>query len=111
MIRKYSGKASLPFRFLTPFSIRSSRRPTASGSLAWRWLYSEKTVREAERPRLLSGEEESEALIRVAFDSLGQKQRVFEPYRLSLSSMVAQLSPGIFFFISKHVLPKQNEKD
>jgi hypothetical protein len=28
-------------------------------------------------------------LIRVAFDSLGQKQRVFEPYCLSLSSMVA----------------------
>jgi len=27
--------------------------------------------------------EESEALIRVAFDSPGQKQRVFEPYRLS----------------------------
>jgi hypothetical protein len=37
----------------------------------------------------LSGGEESEALIRVAFDTLGQKQRVLEPYSLSLSSMVA----------------------
>jgi len=46
-------------------------------------------VREAERAWFLSGGEESEALIRVAFDSLGQKQRVFEPYSLSLSSMVA----------------------
>jgi len=50
------------------------------------WL---KTVRKAERARLLSEGEESEALIRVAFDSLGQKQRVLEPYSLSLSSMVA----------------------
>ncbi len=31
----------------------------------------------------------SEALIRVAFDTLGQKQRVLEPYSLSLSSIVA----------------------
>jgi len=46
-------------------------------------------VREAERARFLSEGEESEALIRVAFDSLGQKQRVLEPYSLSLSSMVA----------------------
>jgi len=46
-------------------------------------------VRKAERARFLSEGEESEALIRVAFDSLGQKQRVFEPYSLSLSSMVA----------------------
>ncbi len=46
-------------------------------------------MRKAERAWLLSKGEESEALIRVAFDSLGQKQRVFEPYRLSLSSMVA----------------------
>jgi hypothetical protein len=68
-------------------------------------------VRKAERARFLSEGEESEALIRVAFDMLGQKQRVLEPYRLSLSSMVAQPSPGIFFFISKHVLPTQNEKD
>jgi len=46
-------------------------------------------VRKAERAWLLSGGEKSEALIRVALDSLGQKQRVFEPYSLSLSSMVA----------------------
>jgi hypothetical protein len=46
-------------------------------SLAWRRLYGEKTVREAERAWFLSEGEESEALIRVAFDSLGQKQRVF----------------------------------
>jgi len=46
-------------------------------------------VRKAERAWFLSGGEESEALIRVAFDSLGQKQRVFEPCSLSLSSMVA----------------------
>jgi len=52
---------------------------------ARRWLYGEKTVRKAERAWFLSEGEESEALIRVAFDSLGQKQRVFEPYSLSLS--------------------------
>jgi hypothetical protein len=46
-------------------------------------------VRKAERAWFLSGGEESEALIRVAFDTLGQKQRVLEPYCLSLSSMVA----------------------
>jgi len=46
-------------------------------------------VRKAERAWFLSEGEESEALIRVAFDSLGQKQRVFKPYSLSLSSMVA----------------------
>jgi len=46
-------------------------------------------VRKAERAWLLSEGEESEALIRVAFDTLGQKQRVLEPYSLSLSSMVA----------------------
>jgi len=46
---------------------------------ARRWLYGEKTVRKAERAWFLSEGEESEALIRVAFDSLGQKQRVFEP--------------------------------
>jgi hypothetical protein len=33
--------------------------------------------------------EKSEVLIRVAFDSLGQKQHVLKPYNLSLSSMVA----------------------
>ncbi len=47
-------------------------------------------MRKAERARFLSGGEESEALIRVAFDTLGQKQRVLEPYGLSLSSMVAE---------------------
>jgi hypothetical protein len=46
-------------------------------------------VRKAERARFLCEVEESEALIRVAFDSLGQKQRVFELYCLSPSSMVA----------------------
>jgi len=49
----------------------------------------EKSVWKAERAWLLSEGEESEALIRVAFDTLGQKQRVLEPYCLSLSSMVA----------------------
>jgi hypothetical protein len=51
--------------------------------MAWRRLYGEKTVRKAERAWFLSEGEESEALIRVAFDSLGQKQRVFEPCSLS----------------------------
>jgi len=46
-------------------------------------------VRKAERAWFLSEGEESEALIRVAFDTLGQKQRVLEPYSRSLSSMVA----------------------
>jgi hypothetical protein len=46
-------------------------------------------VRKAERAWLLSEGEESEALIRVAFDTLGQKQLVFDPYSLKLSSMVA----------------------
>ena len=68
---------------------------------AWRKLYGEKTVRKAERAWLLSEREESEALIRVAFDSLGQKQRVLEPYSLSLSSMVASAIPGYFFVPTK----------
>ena len=46
-------------------------------ALTWRRLYGEKTVRKAERARFLSEGEESEALNRVVFDSLGQKQRVF----------------------------------
>jgi hypothetical protein len=55
-------------------------------------------VREVERARLLSEGEESEALIRVAFDSLGQKQRVFDPYCMSLSSMVAvAISQNLLF--------------
>jgi len=53
-------------------------------------------VRKAERARFLSEGEESEALIRVAFDSLGQKQRVFDPYSLSLSSMVAAAIPQTY---------------
>jgi len=53
-------------------------------------------VRKAERAWFLSGGEESEALIQVAFDTLGQKQRVLEPYSLSLSSMVATLIPEYF---------------
>jgi len=54
-------------------------------------------VRKAERARLLSAGEESEALIRVAFDTLGQKQRVLEPYSRSLSSMVAAaISQNLF---------------
>jgi hypothetical protein len=53
-------------------------------------------VREAERAWFLSEGEESEALIRVAFDSLGQKQRVFEPYSLSLLQWSLQLFPKTF---------------
>jgi hypothetical protein len=56
-------------------------------------------VRKAERAWFLSGGEESEALIQVAFDTLGQKQRVFEPYSLSLSSMVATLIPEYFLLM------------
>jgi len=52
-------------------------------------LYGGKTVRKAEQARFFSEGEESESLNRVAFDSLGQKQRVLEPYSLSLPSMVA----------------------
>jgi len=60
-------------------------------------------VRKAERAWFLSGGEESEALIRVPFDSLGQKQRVFEPYSLSLSSMVAAtISQNLYPAISYH---------
>ncbi|NIM59392.1 MAG: hypothetical protein GTO16_10680 [Candidatus Aminicenantes bacterium] len=53
-------------------------------------------MRKAERAWFLSEGEESEALIRVAFDSLGQKQHVFEPYCLSLSSMVAAAISKIY---------------
>jgi hypothetical protein len=68
-----------------------------SDSLAWRRLYGEKTVRKAERAWFLSEGEESEALIRVAFDTLGQKQCVLEPYSRSLSSMVAAaISQNLF---------------
>jgi hypothetical protein len=89
IIWKVLGNSLAPFRFLTPFSIRPF--------LVWRRLYGEKTVREAERAWFLSAGEESEALIRVDFDSLGQKQRVFEPYSLSLSSIVAAaISQNLF---------------
>jgi hypothetical protein len=78
-------------------------------SVAWRWLYGEKTVRKAERAWFLSEGEESEALRKngarphflllcpqvenvllltkwgLAPFFLGQKQRVLEPYSLSLS--------------------------
>jgi hypothetical protein len=47
--------------------------------------------------------EESEALIRVAFDSLGQKQRVLEPYSLSDSSMVAST-------ISQNLYPEHSNR-
>jgi len=60
-------------------------------------------VRKAERAWFLSGGEESEALIRVAFDSLGQKQRVLESYSLSLSSMVAAA-------ISQNLCPKHRNQ-
>jgi len=49
-------------------------------------------VRKAERAWFLSEGEESEALIRVAFGSLGQKQRVLEPYSLSLTVIIDLLS-------------------
>ena len=75
------------------FVLKHLDRPTSSASHTWQSLYGEKTVRKAERARFLSEGEENEALIRVAFDSLGQKQRVFEPYSLSLSSNVASSIP------------------
>jgi hypothetical protein len=80
LLRRYAPRNAL---------LRHTRRSTAWTPLARRRLYGEKTVRKAERAWFLSEGEESEALIRVAFDTLGQKQRVLEPYSLSLSSMVA----------------------
>ncbi len=68
-----------------------------------RAVYGEKTVRKAERAWFLSAGKESEALIRVAFDTLGQKQRVFEPDSLSLSSMVATLIPEYFLLMSRNM--------
>jgi len=67
--------------------------------LAWRSLCGGKTVRKDERARFLPEGEESEALNRVAFESLGQKQRVLEPYSLSLPSMVASSIPEYFLMI------------
>jgi hypothetical protein len=49
-------------------------------------------VRKAERAWFLSEGEENEALIRVAFGSLGQKQRVLEPYSLSLTVFIDVMS-------------------
>jgi len=79
-------------------------------SLAWRRLYGEKTVRKAERARFVSEGEESEALIRVAFDSLGQKQRVFEPYCLSLSLMVASSIPKYSYVMNDCFLINTEQK-
>jgi len=58
-------------------------------------------VRKVERAWFLSEGEESEALIRVAFGSLGQKQRVLEPYSLSLPSMIASSIPKYFLMMYK----------
>ncbi len=88
-----NGSKHLFFRLFLCLVLKHLDRPTNSGVLTWRRLYGEKTVRKAERARFLSEGEESEALIRVAFDSLGQKQRVLEPYSLSLSSKVASSIP------------------
>jgi len=44
----------------------------------------------AEQARFLSKGEESEALIRVAFGSLGQKLCVLEPYSLSFYSYLKE---------------------
>ena len=117
------GIGFAPKRFLTPFKFRSSqrlrnspinglrhtRRPTRSGSLAWRRLYGEKTVRKAERARFLSGGEESEALIKVAFDTLGQKLSVFEPYCLSLSFKVASSIPKYPYIMTDCFLITEKE--
>jgi hypothetical protein len=92
------------------------KRGQATFFRGWRRLYGEKTVRKAERAWLLSEEEESEAWIRVAFDSLGQKQRVFEPYRLSLSFKVASSIPKYswimtdYFLIMKTMCLRQDGK-
>jgi len=75
--------------------LKHPRRPTGLAALAWRRLYGEKTVRKAERAWFLSEGEESEALIRVAFDSLGQKQRVWELYSLSPSSVQLRHYPAL----------------
>jgi len=82
-------------------ALKHPRRPTQSGALAWRRLYGEETVRKAERAWFLSEGEGSEALNRVAFFSLGQKKRVLELYRLSLSSMVASSIPEYFLMMYK----------
>ena len=82
-------------------ALKHPRRPTQSGALAWRRLYGEETVRKAERAWFLSEGEGSEALNRVAFFSLGQKKRVLELYRLSLSSMVASSIHEYFLMMYK----------
>jgi len=42
--------------------------------------------------------EESEAWNRAAFDSLGQKRRVFEPLSRSLSNGFLNTQPDLFFY-------------
>jgi hypothetical protein len=66
-------------------------------------------VKKAERARFLSEGEESEALIRVAFDSLGQKQRVFELYSLSFSFKVASSIPKYSCVMNDLFLFTQND--
>jgi len=85
--------------------------PTQSGALTWRRLYGERTVRKAEQAWFLSEGEESEALNRVAFDSLGQKRRVLEPYSLSLSSMVASSITEYCLLMSRDTSYPHNMED
>jgi len=75
--------------------------PSKLNILILRRLYGEKTVRKAERAWFFSEGEESEALNRIAFGSLGQKQRVLEPYSLNLPPMVASSIPKYFLMIYK----------
>ena len=76
-VQIFNAISSLLFSAVAELAVlKHPRRPTQSGALAWRRLSGEKTVRKAERAQFLSEGEESEALNRVAFDSLGQKQRV-----------------------------------
>jgi hypothetical protein len=42
--------------------------------------------------------EESEALNRAAFDTLGQKRRAFEPFSLSLSNGFLSTQPNLLDF-------------
>jgi len=65
-------------------------------------------VRKAERARFLSEGEESDALIRVAFDSLGQKQRVFKPYCLNFSFKVASSILKYSYIMNEYFLIPEN---
>jgi len=56
MIKEYSGMASLPFRFLTPFSVRPSRLLRNSYFLQAKAEWQENRLK-AERARFLSEEE------------------------------------------------------